>query len=186
VFVQATSNPASLSVEEYLAGERRNQIRHEFIGGVVYAMAGTSHRHNIICLNLAFAIRSHLRDGPCQVFMENIKLRLQIATEDIFYYPDLMVICDPRDTDAYFNRFPKVLIEVLSPETERIDRREKFSSYTQIETLEEYILVAQDSMEVTTFRRVNQWRPELANQPDQELCIPSIGFALSLPAIYER
>lgn len=82
---------------------------------------------------------------------------------------DLIVTCDPRDTERYFKRFPKVLIEVLPPDTERIDRREKFSSYTQIESLEEYILVAQDQMEVTIFRRANNWRPEVANQPRQQL-----------------
>lgn len=101
------------------------------------------------------------------------------------YYPDVMVTCDPRDTDRYFSRFPKVLIEVLSPETERTDRREKFLSYTQIETLEEYVLVAQDKMEVTVFRRANKWQPEIANKPDLQLRLPSLDFALPLSAVYE-
>ena len=183
--MQAIQNAASLSVEDYLAGELTSEIRHEYIGGLVYAMAGVSSEHNIICLNLAFALRSHLRGKPCQVFMADVKARLRIADEDIFYYPDVMVTCDPRDTERYFKRFPKLLIEVLSPETERIDRREKFSSYTRIETLEEYILVAQDTIEVTVFRRASNWRPEAANQPQQQLRIPSLDFAFSLSAIYE-
>jgi Uma2 family endonuclease len=95
------------------------------------------------------------------------------------------VTCDPRDTERYFKTFPKVLIEVLSPDTERIDRREKFSSYTQIESLEEYILVAQDQTEVTVFRRAKNWRPEVANQPQQQLRIESLDFTLSLSAIYD-
>ncbi len=83
--------------------------------------------------------------------MSEGKARLRLAGEEIFYYPDVMVVCDARDTDRYFKRYPKVLIEVLSDTTEAIDLREKFLSYRQIETLEEYVLVAQDKMEVTVF-----------------------------------
>jgi len=183
--VQAVEHAASISVEDYLAGELKSEVRHEYIGGLVYAMAGASGEHNIICQNLLIALRSHLRGKPCQVFMESVKLRLQTAHEDVFYYPDLIVTCDPRDTERYFKTFPKVLIEVLSPDTERIDRREKFSSYVQIESLEEYILVAQDQTEVTVFRRANHWRPEVANQPEHQLRIACLDFSLSLPAIYE-
>lgn len=80
-----------------------------------------------------------------------MKVRPELAQHDISYHPDLMVVCDPRDTDRYFKRFPKVVGEVLSEATERTDRREKFWSYMQIETLEEYVLVAHDRMEVTAF-----------------------------------
>ena len=183
--VQAVEHAASIGVEDYLAGELKSEIRHEYIGSLVYAMAGTSKVHNRICLNLSFALSSHLRGKPWQVFMENLKLRLRIANEDIFYYPDVVVTCDSRYTDEYYVNFPKVLIEVLSPDTERIDRREKFSSYTQIESLEEYILVAQDQTEVTVFRRSNNWRPEVINQPSQQLRIESLGFAVPLSAIYQ-
>jgi Uma2 family endonuclease len=183
--VQAVEHAASISLEDYLAGELTSEVRHEYIGGLVYALAGASTEHNIICQNLLIALRSHLRGKPCQVFMESVKLRLRTANEDIFYYPDLIVTCDPRDTERYFKKYPKVLIEVLSPDTERTDRREKFSSYSQIESLEEYILVAQDRKEVTVFRRANNWRPELANQPQQRLCIESLDFTLALPAIYD-
>lgn len=183
--VQAVEHAASVSVEDYLAGELKSEIRHEYIGGLVYAMAGTSSEHNIICQNLLIALRSHLRGRPCQVFVESVKLRIRTGNEDTFYYPDLIITCDPRDTERYFKTFPKVLIEVLSPDTERIDRREKFSSYTQIESLEEYILVAQDQTEVTVFRRATNWRPEVANQPQQRLRIESLDFTLSLSAIYD-
>jgi len=183
--VQAVEHAPSISVEDYLAGELKSEVRHEYIGGLVYAMAGASGEHNTICQNLLIALRSHLRGKPCQVFMESVKLKLRTAYEDIFYYPDLIVTCDPRDTERYYKAFPKVLIEVLSPDTERIDRREKFSSYIQIESWEEYILVAQDQMEVTVFRRASHWRPEMANRPHHQLRIASLDFSLSLPAIYE-
>jgi Uma2 family endonuclease len=117
--------------------------------------------------------------------MSEGKARLRLANEDIFYYPDVMVACDPRDTDRYFKRYPKVLIEVLSESTEAIDRREKFLSYRQIETLEEYVLVSQDKMEVTVFRRESHWQPEVLRQPDQLLRMATLDFTLPLSAIYE-
>src|SRR5580658_7419007 len=95
--VQAVEHASSLSVEDYLAGELKSEIRHEYIGGLVYAMAGTSSEPNIICQNFVIALRFHLRGKPWQVFMENLKLRLFIANEDMFYYPDVIVTCDPRD-----------------------------------------------------------------------------------------
>jgi Uma2 family endonuclease len=136
-------------------------------------------------MNLAAALHAHLRGKSCRAFMADLKVRLQIARTDIFYYPDVVVVCDPRDTDRYFKRYPKVLMEVLSPDTERTDRREKFLSYTQIETLEEYVLVAQDQMEVTIFRRAKGWQPEVLRTADQALRLASIEFALPLRAVYE-
>lgn len=183
--MDAAEKPASLTVEEYLAGEQPSEVRHEYLGGAVYAMAGASDEHNAISLNLASALRSHLRGKTCRVFMADAKVRLTVANDDIFYYPDVMVACDSRDTDRFFKRFPKVLVEVLSETTERTDRREKFLSYTQIETLEEYVLVAQDKREVTMYRRANQWQPELLNKPDQRLEVASLDFALPLSGIYE-
>jgi Uma2 family endonuclease len=181
----ATEKVLSLSVEEYLAGELQRKERHEYLGGVVYAMAGASSNHNRIAGNLYASLRSHLRGKPCEVFISDVKLRLEIAEEDVFYYPDVMVACDPRNTDPYFKSFPHVLIEVLSPQTEQTDRREKFLSYIQIETLEEYVLVAQDKMEVTVFRRANKWQPEIAQKPDESLQVNSLTFTLPLNLVYE-
>lgn len=172
-------------MEDYLSGELRSEIRHEFLGGTVYAMAGTSEEHNTIAGNLFAALHAHLRGKPCRVFMVDMKVRLRISLDDVFYYPDLMVACDPRDTDRFFKRYPKVLIEVLSPDTERTDRREKFLSYTGIETLEEYVLVAQDRRQVTLFRRTQQWHPENLAQQDQVLELTSLNFTMPLNMIYE-
>lgn len=183
--MQAAPSRTFLSVEEYIAGEQRSDVRHEYIGGEVYAMAGGSVNHNVICGNFFAALRSHLRGGPCQVFMADVKVRHEIARDDVFYYPDVMVACDPRDTDPFFKRFPKVLVEVLSENTERVDRREKFLTYIRIETLEEYVLAAQDRREVTLFRRADGWEPEVIKLPEQSLRLPSLDFTLALPAIYE-
>lgn len=183
--MQAAAQTLAITVEEYLAGEQLSEVRHEYIGGLVYAMAGASDEHSQIVGSLYVATRAHLRGKPCRVFMLDSKVRLQVAGEEIFYYPDLMIACDPRDTDRYFKRHPSVLIEVLSESTERTDRREKFLSYTQIDTLAEYVLVAQDRMEVTVFRRADQWQPQVLHTPTQSLRLASIDFELPLAAVYE-
>jgi Uma2 family endonuclease len=183
--MQTVQTPARISVDEYLTGEQRSEVRHEYLGGDVYAMAGSSTDHNLISSNLLVALRSHLRGTPCQVFMVDVKVRLEVAGEDIFYYPDLMVACDPRDRDPYFKQFPKILIEVLSEATERTDRREKFLSYIQIPTLEEYVLVAQDRREVTVFRRGNQWRPEVQREAVGSFHLNSIDLTLPFDLAYE-
>lgn len=173
-----------IPVEEYLAGEERSEVRHEYIGGEVYAMSGGSEAHNLICLNLATALRAHFRGGPCRVFMADMKLRLQIATDDVFYYPDLLVTCDPADNATHFKTRPVVLVEVLSPSTERLDRREKFLSYQRLATLQEYVMVEQEQMRVTLFRRETDWSPELLGSGDV-LRLPSVAFEQAVTAIYE-
>src|SRR6266567_9456170 len=174
-----------ISADDYLEGEKVTETKHEFVAGRVYAMAGASEEHNLIVTNLVASLHAHLRGKPCRLFATDMKVRLLVSTTDIFYYPDLMVTCDARDTDRYFKRFPKVLIEVLSPDTERTDRREKFLSYTGIETLDEYVLVAQDRREVTLFRRSRQWQPEILKQPEETLEVASLAFTLRLDGIYE-
>jgi len=174
-----------LTVEEYLSGEAHRETRHEYLGGMVYAMAGTSDAHNIIAGSFFAEFRNHLRGGPCRAFIADVKARLFLSSRDVFYYPDVMVTCDPRDSDRYFKRYPKVIVEVLSEGTEGTDRREKFWNYTQIESLEEYILAAQDKIEITLFRRANQWKPEVFSQPDQDLELASLNFKLPLGTIYD-
>ncbi len=174
-----------ISVDEYLEGEPRSEVRHEYIGGVVSAMAEGSEAHNTLCLNLALALRSGLKSGKCRVFMSDLKVRLRILDADIFYYPDVMVTCDPRDTDRFFKRFPKVLVEVLSESTERVDRREKALSYQQIETLKEYVLVAQDRMEITVIRRADGWQPKVLRAAADELHLSSLDFRVPLAVVYE-
>src|SRR6266498_4489386 len=183
--MQAVLRADRISVEDYLESEESSEVRHEYIGGILYAMAGSSDEHIAICVNLVSALRSHLKGTPCRVQISEGKVRLRAADEDIFYYPDIMVICDPRDQDRYFKRYPKVLIEVLSESTETIDRREKFLSYRQIETLQEYVLIAQDRIEVTVFRRRNQWQPEVLRERAETLILASLEFKLALELLYE-
>ena len=174
-----------LSVEDYLAGEETSPIRHEYVGGIAYAMAGSSEEHNIIAGNIFSELRANLRGGPCKVFIADIKTRLFLANRNLFYYPDVMVTCDPKDSDRFYKRFPKVIVEVLSDGTENTDRREKFWNYTQFDSLEDYVLVSQSKMEVTLFRRGNDWKPEILRQSQDELSLNSLGFKITLQSVYE-
>ena len=183
--MQAALRQEFVAVDDYLAGEQTSDIKHEYVGGAVYAMAGTTIDHNYIAQNIAFAARSHLKGKPCKVVIGDVKVRLEVEAQDIFYYPDVMIGSDPRDTDRLFLRYPKILIEVSSDSTERLDRNEKRSAYQSIETLEEYIMVAQDRLEVTAFRRANRWKPEVLKGLGQVLTLASIGLALPLSSIYE-
>ncbi len=183
--MQAADQAPWVSVEDYLESEKATEVRHEYIGGVLHAMAGGSREHNTICVNLVAALHAHLRGKPCRVFMADLKVRLQIARSEIFYYPDVAVVCDPRDTERFYSQYPRVLVEVLSPDTERTDRREKFLSYTQTESLEEYVIIAQDKIELTIFNRSADWQPEVLRQEDQPLRLPSIDFKMPVRLIYE-
>ena len=182
--MQTALKPSFLSVEDYLSGEEFSDIRHEYVAGAVYAMAGGSDAHNTIAGNLFAALHSHLGGSKCRVFFADVKTRIRVA--DIFYYPDLMVTCDPRDTATHFKEFPSLIVEVISETTERIDRHEKLLNYTQLESLKEYVLIAQDRVEVTLFRRSQNWKPELLRDPDQELRLDSLDFKTRLETIYER
>ena len=183
--MQTAHNARFMSVEEYLEAELSARDLHEYVGGIAYAKAGSSIGHNLIVGNLIAALKPHLRNGPCRLFAINFMARFRVGQGEIIYYPDVMVTCDPRDTDPYFRSFPKLLVEVLSPSTERTDRQEKFLSYTKIETLEEYVLIAQDRIEVTVFRRANNWQPEVTRQSDQALKLDSIKTSVPLRVVYE-
>ena len=174
-----------IPVEDYLSGEQLSEVRHEYIAGDVHAMAGASRAHNDIAGSIYAALRAHLKGKQFRAYISDVKVRLEIQAHDIFYYPDVVVGCDPRNQHPLFMRFPTVVVEVLSETTEQIDRREKFLSYPQIETLEEYVLVAQNRREVTVFRRANGWQPELLRDEADVLRLTSLEFTQPLRDIYE-
>jgi Uma2 family endonuclease len=183
--MESAATPLFLAVEDYLRAEAGSQVRHEYIGGRVHAMSGTSMRHNVIALNLAAIFRAHLRGGPCQTFMNDVKVRLAVNREDIFYYPDVMVACGEVQLESHYLRDPTLIVEVLSPSTENIDRREKLINYTSIPSLDEYVFVAQDTREITLHRRAEQWRPVLVSAAEAVVEFRSIKLAVPLVQIYE-
>lgn len=125
--------------------EQNSTIKHEYVGGTLYALAGGSDRHNRIALNIAASLLEAAREGPCRVYMSD--MRLQVG--DVFYYPDVMVACEePESDNPVFRRDPCLLVEVLSSSTESADRREKLLIYREIPTVRAYIIVDQDNRRV--------------------------------------
>jgi len=173
-----------MSVEEYLEFEESTPIRHEYVAGEIFAMSGASLEHELIAGNIFAAFHAHLRGGPCKSFISNFKLHLELNESKFFYYPDVMVACGPN-TDIRFCTNPRLVVEVLSPSTERTDRREKASNYRQIPALEEYVLIAQRKAEVTTYRRSERWAPLILSSLEETAEFRSIGLSLPLADIYE-
>lgn len=174
---------ALLSIDEYLRGEQQSNIRHEYIGGQIYAKVGASAAHNLISGNLFAALHRHLAGGPCRVFMSDMKLRLRIADETIFYYLDILVCCEATDREKYFRENPRIIVEVLSEATARIDRREKLTAYQHIDSLQEYVLIEQDWKRATLIRRSEQWKVSELSAGD-ELHLSSLGFSIAINALY--
>ena len=181
--MQLQSKTADLSIEDYLAGELESDVRHEYVDGEVYATVGASDRHGLIAGNLHSAFNLRLPDR-CQAFMSDMKVRIQTAEREVFYYPDVLVSCDSRDRESYYRQFPCLVVEVLSPHTERNDRFEKALFYRQLDTLEEYVLVSQDYRQLEIFRRADQWR--CSKYIDGEIPFHSVDLTVNIDDIYRR
>ncbi len=176
-----------ISPDEYLEGERSAEVRHEYVDGHVYAMAGASDDHNRIAGNIFAELRERLRGHRCEPFINDMKVKIPPAFADVYYYPDVLVACDPTDNARFFRERPTVLIEVLSTETERTDRREKAIAYRQIPTVEAYVLVEQERMAATILRRTEPgWQSHVIEGPGSILKLPGIGVEIPLERIYER
>jgi len=176
-----------LTTKEYLVGEQKSQNRHEYIGGQVFAMAGGSKEHNQICLNIASILRSHVRGTNCTTFMADMKVKIPTNEQaDIFYYPDVVVTCNDNEQERYFLDYPCLIIEVLSPGTEAIDKREKRLNYQNLASLQEYILVSQDEIKLEVYRKNERgiWTVETLNKGDN-LELDSVELTLTMSDIYE-
>jgi len=173
-----------VSVEDYLNVDETSPLRHEYVSGRMYAMAGESPRHNEIATSLIAAFRPHLRGGPCRVFHSGVKLNFKAGHDEIFYCPDVMVVCGQSVLEQYV-REPSVVVEVLSPSTERTDRREKIYNYREIPTLQECVLLAQHTAQLTLYRRSDQWAPRVMTSLEESVEFRSIGLSMTLAQIYE-
>ena len=182
--VYAAAGPAFMTLEEFFEFEEKSPVKHEFVNGVLFAMCGPSLAHNSIIQNLAFAIRSHLKRGPCRVFSSDAKLIIQRNANEISYYPDVVVDCRPDTRGTHYVQDPKLVLEVLSPSTQHIDRREKLQNYCQIDSLEEYVLVSQDECRVTIYPRAERWKPRVYGGLDTALELRSIDLAIPLSELY--
>jgi Uma2 family endonuclease len=163
-------------------------VRYEYVAGQIFAMTTPLIRHGVIATNLLVHFQEQLRGGPCRASPSNTAVRLQVNREDIFYIPDVMVACGPltdKILDAQYLTNPCVVVEVLSASTEAIDRREKALNYRYLPSLEEYLLVAQRSMEVTVFRRSEGWTPRVLTAPQDVFESRAVEVKLALADIYE-
>ena len=186
--VIASPDFVPLTPDEYLKHEAESLEKHEYRDGDVYVMAGAMDEHVTISLNLAAELRQFLRGSGCRVYISDMKARVESINR--FFYPDVMVTCDPQDQEtAAYKRFPKLIVEVLSESTEAYDRGDKFADYRQLESLQEYVLVSAKRKRVECFRRgenglwVLQGYGEVAS--DRTFTLESIGFTGELATLYE-
>ncbi|MBX7210842.1 MAG: Uma2 family endonuclease [Verrucomicrobiaceae bacterium] len=178
---------AWLSPKAYLECELRSEVRHEYLGGHVYAMAGASRAHNVIAGNIFAALRGHLRGKKCRAFINDMKVRVPVKGRDVFYYPDVVVTCQARESSEYFTESPTIIFEVISKETEAVDRREKLISYFSLPSMKVYVLVDQYQRSVEVIRRSGKdWRLENLKAANGKLHLPEIKFELAMPTIYEE
>jgi Uma2 family endonuclease len=187
-----------MTVEDYLIEERAAEERHEYLDGLVYAMAGESPDHGRICVNLTASLVTQLRGSGCEVFSKDTKVRCGPtprpgqSMQGLFAYPDLVVVCGALQfhdqvQDVLLN--PLVILEVLSPSTEAFDRGEKFHRYRRwLPTLTDYVLVAQDRPVIDQYHRTEagRWEVDTLEGLGARLHLPRIGCTVALGDVYER
>lgn len=178
-----------LSPEEYLIVERAAEYKSEYVDGEMYAMAGGSERHNLIAANVIIAIGTQLRNRPCRIYPSDLKIR--VPNSKRFFYPDVSVVCGETQfaddaRDVILN--PILIVEVLSESTAAFDRGKKFHAYQQIESLQEYLLVAQDEHVVEHYIRQenNPWLYTKVGGLDAAIVLPTIKCQLALRDVYDK
>jgi Uma2 family endonuclease len=172
-----------VSVEEYLRIEETSPVRHEYVGGMLYAMTGGSLRHSELVGNIFSAIRPVARTQRCRIYSSDALVEVDA---DHYYYPDVVVTCDPNDTDRQMLRHPCLVVEVLSPSTRATDRREKMSAYRTMPSLRSYLIVHQDRVVIEHYFRDDSdvWQVQLLT--DGAVLLGCPPMALQLADVYEE
>jgi len=183
----ALERSGTLSISDYLAGEEHSGVRHEYLGGIVHAMAGGSNRHNAIATNAVAFLLMRLRGKPCRPFNSDTKVRIEYPDHTRFYYPDAMVVCAPNPPDEHFQQHPVVIVEVMSETTRRIDLGEKRDAYLTIPSLKALLLVEPDDALVTVHRRKPDggFAVEIHRGMDAVIPLPEIDAELPLAELFE-
>ncbi len=175
-----------VSVADYLAGELESPIKHEYLGGVVYAMAGARNAHNLIASNCLGSLHARLRGKRCRPYNSDTKIRIRLPHQTRFYYPDVPVICRPNSPNDSYQDEPTALFEVISKGTRRIDGGEKKDAYLTIATLRVLALFEKETPAVVLFRRTEQgFVREVYEGLDAVLPLPEIEIELTLAEIYD-
>ena len=179
---------AWMSEAEYLAFERASEIKHEYIEGEIYAMAGASREHNLICTSVSFILYGQLRGKKCEIYPSDMRVKIQAAGR--YTYPDISIVCgEPEFADGKFDTLlnPVVLIEVLSDSTEAYDRGDKFQHYRQIASLQHYLLISQNQARIESYTRKTDgtWIFMDTVGLQASLKLDSIQCTIPLAGIYE-
>lgn len=175
-----------ISEEDYLAGELISPIKHEYVDGVVYAMAGARNVHNIIAVNVLGALYTRLRGKRCRPFNSDTKVRIRRAKRRRFYYPDAIVVCRPNPQTDSFQDEPVVICEVISKKTRRQDEGEKKDAYLTLPSLSVYVLIEQETAAVVAHRRTKHgFVREVVQGLEAVLPLPEIETELPLAEVYE-
>ncbi|MGA8514300.1 MAG: Uma2 family endonuclease [Burkholderiaceae bacterium] len=184
----ALVKPPLMSAHEYFMWEADQSERHDFYHGEVFAMAGGSDEHNTASLNVASALKSHLRGTPCRVFMSD--MRLELAVNSHYSYPDIFVTCDPRDATAqasHLKKYPKLVVEVLSPTTSEYDQGRKFEQYRKIASLDEVLFIDPERRSIELYQRTKQERQWLLTAAPEggSVHLRSVDMDLSMATVFE-
>ena len=187
--IMSSERKTHLSPEEYLALERKAEIRSEYLDGDMVAMSGGSREHNLIVTNIVRELSTQLRGRPCEVYPSN--MRVKVSSTGLYTYPDVVVVCgEPQFEDAIIDTLlnPTVIVEVLSDSTESYDRGAKFGHYRKVASLIEYLLVSQHESRIEQYVRQPEgpWLRSQAAGAKGQIELPSINCTLALSEIYER
>lgn len=179
-----------MSAQDFLAWEASQTGKHEFFRGEVFAMAGAGKAHVTLTLNLAMALRQHLRGSPCRTFIADTKLRVEAA--DAYLYPDVVVTCSARDAeDPAIVRDPVLVVEVLSPSTAAYDRGEKFASYRRLPNLREVVFIDPASRRCEVFQK-RESGPDQGRwvlhpyDPGQDVVLRSVDLTLTAERLWDE
>ena len=174
-----------MSAEEYLAWEPTQEERYEYWDGEVVAMTGGTRNHSRITFNFSKLLDDALVDRPCEMYMADVKVQVEPGRK--YFYPDVVVTCDDRDNDPQLVQFPCLIVEVLSPSTEAVDRGIKFSKYRQFLTLQEYVLVQVEQPGVEMFRRNQQGQWVLSEYAlGDSLQLESVNVEIAIANLYRQ
>lgn len=174
-----------LTPQEYFAWEETQGQKYEYIDGEIFVMTGGTVPHGTISLNFASILKNHLRGSSCRAFALDVKLG--VSEDGPFYYPDIMVTCNERDRSAIKVIYhPCLIAEVLSPSTEAYDRGRKFANYRRIQTLQEYLLINAEGINVECFRPNDRGKWELTTYSvGEEIRLTSIDVSFPIELLYE-
>jgi Uma2 family endonuclease len=174
--------PGPWTVDDFLAWEREQEERYEFLDGLIRMMVGGTVDHNTIASNVLTVLRSRLRGGPCRAFMEGVK----VASGAASMYPDVVVTCTPPDPKSDLLPEPVVVIEILSRSTQTFDRGQKWLAYQGIPSLRQYVLISQDELRIDTYdRQKNAWIYQALTGPEPRLALAVGKIELTMAEIYE-